>query len=331
MAVAVRLPSPDETLLLRAALLDAPDAAAAWQQWRAGATVADSDHRVHALLPLVAAALPDAVLAEDAPVLRGLRRRAWLVREQRRQALLGILDALRAPGLPVTPIGATPWLLDDGPLARERPVAQLEAWVPAASWPDAIAALAARGWGAEQPPWPLSSRLRLVASGADPLVLTWGRAFPRLSRSVPGAPTPGSALVDVLLAGQDEGPEQPLLWPVHAVLAVGDQGHDDAFWEEACTVADAYGQSGTTGALLGWLRDQLGLAVPESAARRLEHGRQDPRLARERGRAAATGRSPSRWRRRSDMAAARARGDVPADWPALRLRAPQRGSGPARP
>jgi hypothetical protein len=319
MDLGVIAPAEGETLLLRAALLDEADAAAAWAAWRARDTVASSHHRVHALLPLVVANVPEATLGDDLPVLRGLRRRAWLVRERQRTVLDEVRTALGAARVPCAPVGGCRWLTVDAERAADRPVSGVRLWVPVTQWDAAVDVLARHGYAAPTPPWPLSSELRLTGADGDPVVLTWGRVFPRLARSLPGAPTDASMLVESLLEGLDLAPHEDLLWPVDATLLIRSHGRQEGFWDAVRATADGYGQAVTTATVLVWLRDHLDVPVPEDVVAELGASRQDPRLADERRRAARVAGGPSRRRRRSDMATARADGAVPAAWPRIRV------------
>lgn len=100
-------PNAGEMDLLRAATMPAEAANAAWRRWVDTHTIDEAHPRSADLLPAVSANLPAEVLGDEAPRLRGLRRRVWA---DNQFVLGGLVDAatlLQGAGIePVVAKGA---------------------------------------------------------------------------------------------------------------------------------------------------------------------------------------------------------------------------------
>jgi hypothetical protein len=73
------LPTPEQELLLDAALAGPDEATAAWRRWRAGTTPAETDQVAFQVLPLVWHNVPEIDPGDlFTPILQGVRRHAWI-------------------------------------------------------------------------------------------------------------------------------------------------------------------------------------------------------------------------------------------------------------
>ena len=140
-------PTDDQTLLLRAALLDAETGRRAWDEWRAGHSLETADPASHRLFPLAYTNLRATGLDEsDLAKLKGAYRAAW-VRNQIlfRQAAqaLGVLHDMGIPTLVLKGIALTvAHFRDEG----VRPMEDIDVLVPRHDFERAIAVLTRTGW-----------------------------------------------------------------------------------------------------------------------------------------------------------------------------------------
>jgi putative nucleotidyltransferase-like protein len=94
------MPTPDEELLLDAALGDRDEATRAWRAWREGKTPEGIDQIAFQVLPLVWHNVP-AIDPEDAlaPILQGVRRHAWIQNQVLLQLAREVVGDLSAAGI----------------------------------------------------------------------------------------------------------------------------------------------------------------------------------------------------------------------------------------
>ena len=272
-------PTPADARLLVAALAPADLAASAWHEWRRTTTVEDSATRLHALLPLVSARLPDDVLGDDAAKLSGLRRRAWAVGEQLRARLASVRALLDEAGAGPRPVRGSAFLDEPGPLPR--PVDRLDVLVRPAAWADALAVLAADGWHTAVARSRSEAGITLADASGTRLRVSWAPAFPGLlRRPLPEASVvePSGRLLVAILEGLRPPGGSPLLWPVDAqVLATRMEASS---WDELVRLAGDAGVSPIPGAALRWMAEQIGTPVPTPVLAALDTGPLDARLAR---------------------------------------------------
>src|SRR5215470_16570408 len=93
-------PTHEQVLLLRAALLEPAEAAAAWAEWRAVASPEDADQGSSRLFPLAHGNLPaDVVAPEDRAIIRGAYRAAWYRNMVLCRRAADVLAALHRAGI----------------------------------------------------------------------------------------------------------------------------------------------------------------------------------------------------------------------------------------
>ncbi|MBV9310925.1 MAG: nucleotidyltransferase family protein, partial [Solirubrobacterales bacterium] len=142
------LPNAGEQLLLRAALLEGPQACAAWADWRrAGGTIDSVDKATFRLLPLLYRNLANSGLDDpDLPRLKGVYRHVWAANQQLVWRVGTALNALRREGIPTMLLkGAAVGLAHYRDLGA-RPMDDIDVLVPPHEAERAIAVLGASGW-----------------------------------------------------------------------------------------------------------------------------------------------------------------------------------------
>ncbi len=94
------MPTPNEELLLDAALAGPDEAAAAWRRWRSGTTPAATDQIAFQVLPLVWHNVPE-IDPEDefVAILQGVRRYAWIQNEVLLQLARDVVGDLDRAGI----------------------------------------------------------------------------------------------------------------------------------------------------------------------------------------------------------------------------------------
>ena len=142
-------PTPSQKLLLRAALLDGPDALEAWSEWKAGHDLieTDLDHGSFRLLPLVYKNLL-ARRAEEPlmPRLKGIYRYWWCSNQRLIYRAAGVIRSLGDAGIETLVLKgaatATLFYRDAG----VRPMGDIDLLVPVARASSAVAYLGFLGW-----------------------------------------------------------------------------------------------------------------------------------------------------------------------------------------
>jgi hypothetical protein len=340
LALGQTAPTTADTRLLVAALGPEAVAERAWHEWRRTTSVEDSPTRLHALLPLVSARLPDDVLGGDAAKLRGLRRRSWAVGERLKARLATVRAVLDDVGAGPRAVRGSVFLDDPGPL--DRPVDRLDVLVHPAAWAEALAALTADGWRAALPRSRSEAGITLEDATGTRLRVTWAPAFPGLLRrplpEVSVGEPPGRLLVSLLEGLRPPG-YAPLLWPADVDALTRAFGPED--WSELVLLAEQARVSPVVGAALCWCQRELGARYPEAVTSSLTSGRLDPSLSRRFAAYAAGRTTPDQVRRRLDIRRAAAPYGIDLDLGAPRqnvgrrarnlIRRPASGAGPARP
>ena len=289
-------PPPSDRELLRAALCPAEQAEAAWTQWRVASDIDKPPGRAYELLPAVSAALPDALLGNDASRLKGLRRRTWFASQTQLSALTGALDTLAE-------IGIVPILIKGGNLATSvydepgtRPMADTDIVVGTERFDEAIAALTAHGWSASGDWVHAVDMVDARGNGVD--VHRWA-LFPRFCREVEHGWYERAELSTVLqtpvrrLALSDElvltvvhglmtNSPSSSRWPIdvaHIVTATcTGETTSRAFWEDVIVSANEIGVAAIVADGLALCSEEFCLPVPADALAALRRQRLDPLL-----------------------------------------------------
>ena len=295
-------PNADEMELLRAALLDVPEAAAAWRRWSAGHVVDDAYHRSVDLLPAVSANLPADVLGAEADRLRGLRRRAWADSQFRLEAVVGGAAVLE-------PLGIRPIVVKGAALSttvyREagiRPMADVDLLVGADRFDEAMSAFLAAGW--DRPlvtDSPFDHAVAVVDAYGHPIDVHRWVVFPRFAaepesawveRAVPHCVRGcevlrfrcSDELVLAVLHGLLTNSPSSVRWPLD-VVQVARHGAEvegvgtDAFWAEVVESASAMSVGPIVADALEMCRVEFGAPIPQPVVAELSSGRLDPGLA----------------------------------------------------
>jgi len=194
-------PDPVTEDLLRSALLDAPQAQAAWERARPCIDLRDDGLAEHVrLLPLVLHAIGPDAAGDDARTMKRLHREAFRDNTLHVHHAPGWLDPL-AGEVPVMLLKGLPLALHAYPDLGRRPMSDVDVLVPSADIGRAVDLLLQAGWVAgEQRPLPRSWRARHSA----PLVHPDGGHID--VHHVPGVPfmgaTEGRTSVPEVWAGQ---------------------------------------------------------------------------------------------------------------------------------
>ncbi|HSA55610.1 MAG TPA: nucleotidyltransferase family protein [Gemmatimonadaceae bacterium] len=141
-------PSPEQCLLLEAALLDRDRALAAFRRWREHVSLDDKFSRgSFRLLPLVYHRLQQ--LGVDDPVmgkLKGVYRRAWYETHRLFQQVQPVVARLAGAGIDVMLTKGAPLALGEYGAPAVRPMADVDVVVPGHRLRETLGELAAAGW-----------------------------------------------------------------------------------------------------------------------------------------------------------------------------------------
>lgn len=143
------LPTPAQMLLLRAALSEGTEAAAAWERWEREEGLERPDGGSYRLLPLVYRNLA----AQDyqgarSGTLRGIHRQAWSRNQTLFHQVRPFLEEARAAGTPVLLLKGAPLALQVYPDVGCRPMGDVDVLVPASSVRHLWERLESAGWRA---------------------------------------------------------------------------------------------------------------------------------------------------------------------------------------
>jgi hypothetical protein len=286
-AVLGNRPTPEQLLVLHAALDEPGAAVAAWERWRAAVELDDVDGGSMRLLPLAYRNLgPGAFDAEAAERLKGLYRRAWSRNQVLFRRAAEAIGALEAAGIETLAIkGVSLALLSYGD-AGARPMDDADVLVPIARTREAIEVLAAAGWraGHDDPlAWTqVHHSLGFSGPGGGEVDLHWfslwqpARDDELWRASVPmdlggvatRAPCPADQLLLACVHGTPWSPLPPFRWIADAVLTVRAAG-EELDWDRVAEEAERRQLTVATGAALAYLREEFGLPVPGRLSDRL--------------------------------------------------------------
>jgi len=275
-------PTPEQLLVLHAALDRPADALTAWERWRGRVDFDDVDHGSTRLLPLVYRNLgPSAFDAEVAGRLKGLYRRSWSHNQlifKRAAEAIGLLHGAGI-GTLVTK-GASLALLAYGDVGA-RPMDDVDVLVPIERAKDAISVLSGAGWSPdhEDPLAWTEVHHSLDFAGLDsgnvdlhwfalwqpasdaPL---WREAVPlELGGVETQAPCPADQLLLACVHGTPWSPLPPFRWIADAVGVIrSSEGRLD--WERLVAEATRRRLTVATAAALAYLDEEFDAAVPGS-------------------------------------------------------------------
>jgi hypothetical protein len=304
-------PTPEHELLIRAAVREPGEAAAAWERWRGGGDILALDPDGQRLLPLVYRRLMEAGVRDpDLARLKGIYRHWWYCNQVLLRDAAPAVEALHAAGLPTM-------LLKGAALAPlhyrdigARPMGDIDILVPRERALEALRVLDEAGW---RPGGSMSADLRtltrvthgepLVKSGSTAIDLHWQvlhspvveedfweRSVPlEVSGIVSRTLGPADQVVHVCVHGADGG-LTPIRWVVDVLAVLGSAEVD---WERVADVGRRQRIAHTLAEALDYLRSVYGGQVPAAA---LEALREPPASRRERAvhRAATLPATPAR-------------------------------------
>ncbi len=275
-------PTPEQLLVLHAALDPAADALAAWERWRGRIDFDDVDHGSTRLLPLVYRNLgPDSFDAEVVGRLKGLYRRSWshnqLIFKRAAEAITLLQDA----GIEtLVTKGASLALLAYGDVGA-RPMDDVDVLVPIERAGDAISVLSNAGWSPDHEDplaWTEVHHSLDFAGGESGHVdlhwfalwqpasdgRLWQAAVPlELSGVATRAPCPADQLLLACVHGTPWSPLPPFRWIADAVTVIrAAEGAID--WERLVAEATRRRLTVATAAALAYLGEEFGAAVPDS-------------------------------------------------------------------
>jgi Uncharacterised nucleotidyltransferase len=282
-------PSPQQLLVLHAALDDPIEGRQIWQRWRAAVEFDDVDHGSTRLLPLVYRNLgPDSFDAEVAGRLKGLYRRAWSHNQLLFKRAAEAIEALAAAGIETIVLkGASLAVLSYGDVGV-RPMDDVDLLVPFARAGDAIESLRAAGWSPERDDpvaWTkVHHSLGFTGPDGGQVDLHWFALWQpardeelwRTSTSLDlaGAATRAPSAADQLLLacvhGTPWSPLPPFRWIADATVVVRSAG-ESLDWDRLVFEAERRRLTVASAAALAYLREEFGVAVPEATLARLRH------------------------------------------------------------
>lgn len=280
-------PTPEQLLVLHAALDEPVAGRAAWKRWRGSVEFDDVDGGSARLLPLVYRNLgPDAFDTEVAGRLKGLYRRAWSQNQLIFERAGEGISALEAAGIQtLVTKGASLAVLSYRDVGV-RPMDDADVLVPIERTREAIEVLTSAGWSADQDD-PLAwaqvhHSLGFAGPAGGNLDLHWfalwqpARDEELWRASVPldlagvatRAPSPADQLLLACVHGTPWCPLPPFPWIADAVAVIRSAG-EDLDWDRVAGEAERRRLTVATGAALAYLREELGAPVPGRVLDRL--------------------------------------------------------------
>lgn len=276
-------PTPEQLLVLHAALDPGPRALAAWQRWRERVAFDDVDHGSARLLPLVYRNLEaDSLDTEVAGRLKGLYRRSWSHNQLAFKRAAEAISALHGAGIETLVIkGASLALLSYGDVGA-RPMDDVDVLVPIERAAEAIAALSDAGWspGHEDPlAWTqVHHSLDFAGPESGHVDLHWFSLWQpasderlwqaavtmELAGVTTRAPCPADQLLLACVHGTPWSPLPPFRWIADAVTVVRAAG-EGLEWERLVEEASRRRLTVATAAALTYLQEEFGAAVPDAA------------------------------------------------------------------
>lgn len=280
-------PTPEQLLVLHAALDGREEALTAWQRWRHEVDFDAVDHGSARLLPLVYRNLgPDAFEAEVAGRLKGLYRRSWSRNQllfKRAAEAIGVLETAGVETL-VTK-GASLALLSYRDVGA-RPMNDVDVLVPIERTSEAISALTAAGWSADKDDpvgWTQVHHSLGFAGPSDGEVdlhwfslwqpasdrPLWADAVPMvITGALTRAPNPADQLLLACIHGAPWSPLSPFRWIADAITVIR-SGAEQLDWDRLLAEAERRQLTIASAAALAYLREEFGAAIPDAVLARL--------------------------------------------------------------
>jgi hypothetical protein len=281
--------------LLRAALLDRPDAAADFAAWRKGVDLADIDYGWSRLLPLLQRNL--ARHGIDNPWLvrmQGIRRLYWARNLTLLHRVRPVLARLAWAGIPVILLKGAGMLAAFGGTVDLRPMDDVDIMVPPDRLAQVVDLLSGLGWRPkETPPCSASAMAELTSTAGWPFIAAdsseldlhwrplnldgrigndlgfWRRAEPaRLDGQAARVLAPADQLLHVCCHAVNWAGFSSLRWAADAALIIR-ASHDRLDWPCLCAEARRRGFATLMHDCLRFLAAELDLPVPRAVLRDL--------------------------------------------------------------
>jgi hypothetical protein len=273
-------PTPEQTLLLRAALLPEPEARAAYASWRETADIERVDPASYRILPLLAHNLggADPVLAKA----RGVLRHTWSRNQRLFHQASSAVKALQATGIPVMLLKGAALGLRCYESLGHRPMNDVDVLVPPERSAEARTVLASLGW---RPSYhvvpghlPYVHAVGLTIGPGLDLDLHWHAIYerrrpederpfwenaePLCGRAIDAlAPSPTDLLLQVAAHGLRWSPSPPLQWAADLVVLLRAEG-TRVDWDRLLARAREAGFVLHLDATLSFVHGELGASVP---------------------------------------------------------------------
>jgi hypothetical protein len=281
-------PSPEQLLILHAALDEPAAALSAWKRWRAAMDLSDAGGGTARLLPLVYRNLgPDAFGPEDSKRFKDIYRESWGRNQLLFKRAAGVIVLLERAGIETLVLKGASLAALSYRDAGARPMDDVDVLVPLARVRGAIDALAAAGWASahDDPGVWTEAHHSLGHSGArggevdlhwfalwqpardDGL---WRAAVPfELAGAATRAPCPADQLLLICVHGVPWSPMSPFRWIADAIAVIRSAG-DALDWDRLAAEAERRRLTVALGAALAYLRDEFDAPVPASLLAQLE-------------------------------------------------------------
>ncbi len=281
-------PTPEQLLLLHAALDEPEKALPAWERWQAAVGVENADDASRRLLPLIYTRglhrILDPADGEFDAVregLRGIYRRAWIHNQTIFARAAEAIGLLRGAGIEtLVTKGASLAVLSYGDIGA-RPMDDVDVLVPLDRARDAIEALGAAGWAASSDDplgWTqVHHSLGFAGPGGGNLDRHWFALWQPAPddglwrASVPielsGIPTRAPCAADQILLVCTHGTPWSLFpsfrWIADAIAVIRAAG-EDLDWNRVGAEAERRRLTVAIGAALAYLREEFDAPVPAS-------------------------------------------------------------------
>jgi hypothetical protein len=273
-------PTPEQLLVLHAALDRGDEARAAWERWRDGIDFDAVDHGSTRLLPLVYRSLgPDAFDAEVAGHLKDLYRRSWSHNQLLFKRAAEAIAVLEATGIEtLVTKGASLALLSYRDVGV-RPMDDVDVLVPIERTSEAISVLSAAGWSPDKDDpagWTEVHHSLGFAGPSDGEVdlhwfslwqpasdrELWAASVPlELAGASTRAPDPADQLLLACVHGTPWSPLPPFRWIADAITVIRASG-EQLDWDRFANEVERRQLTVASAAALAYLRDEFGAAVP---------------------------------------------------------------------
>lgn len=290
-------PNAGEMELLRAATLDADQAAAAWTRWIAEFDVDTAYHRSTDLLAAVSSNVPREALGDEADRLRGIRRRSWADNQFGFQVLGDAIDLLDAAGIESILAKGAALATSVYADAGTRAMHDCDIWVGPERLAEACELLFAAGWRRLDPvEGPFFHAVAVVAENGRSIDVHRHLVFPRFTstpemswwdRAVPheiaGRSTRRLSNADELLLtvlhGVLTNSSSASRWPIDVVVLARSADEIDGFWDAVVAAANELGVGSCVADALDMCRGELGADIAPDVIGALRAGPSDRGLA----------------------------------------------------